>query len=653
MIGKKLISTVCLATVACMPLAAFAEPSDPKESSELSPVVVSANKVKKQDEKQDNQETVSSRLTVPESAKSGMEVFTRKDIEAMHPRNVFDILEQAKGIVVTYQGRKHPYFIRDRGGDQMGIILDGVYLPWSAVSRVVASLPVNMIESVKVVRDSTVLTIAPMGPFGADQAASGQGFIIITTKKATSPETELSIGYGSLNTQKYQVFYGDKKDKLSYNIGYTKAKTDGKDNWYNFSDSDSILLKGGYSDKGFSSNLMLYHDRTTSPFQRGLESNGKLSSAKWGYDPMETTVVAYDMAKQWNKLNTTSFSFSYTKIDSDFHQDTFGKAPVAAVKYVDYWREYNLWHTIAADKDTLKFGTQYISWHTPTGTVNFEGKEQQESLYGYYLTDEHRVDDRWTVDGGIRLDKRHIISGTGEITKRINDQWAQDGVTYSLGTSYKLNSLYKLSTRLAYSRQPVSEYLIPISGVTLHGEKRWKYETGITADYNKAFNVALTAFYYNIDNCKIADGTTGSGVNLTSTYKEADVGRRGMELGINGQLSDQWKYDLSYSYINSSNADDNSQLSTNTYTLRLNYKNKNIAANVTALHLDPFLSNGKKAGNFNRVDANISKELDKNRTLTLYARNIGDVQYATIYRPSLGYFYDVGRTYGVEMSMKF
>ncbi|CQR73409.1 hypothetical protein SpAn4DRAFT_2641 [Sporomusa ovata] len=37
------------------------------------------------------------------------------------------------------------------------------------------------------------------------------------------------------------------------------------------------------------------------------------------------------------------------------------------------------------------------------------------------------MDDRWNVDGGIRLDKRHIISGTGEITKRIDDQWRKMG----------------------------------------------------------------------------------------------------------------------------------------------------------------------------------------------------------------------------------
>ncbi len=124
-------------------------------------------------------------------------------------------------------------------------------------------------------------------------------------------------------------------------------------------------------------------------------------------------------------------------------------------------------------------------------------------------------------------------------------------------------------------------------------------------------------------------------------------------IGANGRLSAFLNYNFSYSYIKSSNQLDNSQLSANTYTLRLNYANRDIAANVTALYLDSFISNNRRVGDFISVDANIDKKLDANRTLTLYARNIGDVRYTTIYRPGLGYFYDVGRTYGLELSVKY
>jgi len=53
---------------------------------------------------------------VPTSNRSGTEVFTATDIANLKPRDVFDLLDKATGLTITYQGRKNPYFVKERGG---------------------------------------------------------------------------------------------------------------------------------------------------------------------------------------------------------------------------------------------------------------------------------------------------------------------------------------------------------------------------------------------------------------------------------------------------------------------------------------------------------------------------------------------------------
>src|ERR1035437_5168031 len=43
------------------------------------------------------------------SAEAGTETFSREDIQALEPKDVFDLLDKAVGLNVTYQGRKSPF----------------------------------------------------------------------------------------------------------------------------------------------------------------------------------------------------------------------------------------------------------------------------------------------------------------------------------------------------------------------------------------------------------------------------------------------------------------------------------------------------------------------------------------------------------------
>jgi hypothetical protein len=65
-------------------------------------------------------------------------------------------------MAVSFQGRQHMDFASMRGGS-FQVILDGVYM--SQTDRLLATLPVQLVESMTIVRDSTALSIGPLAAF--------------------------------------------------------------------------------------------------------------------------------------------------------------------------------------------------------------------------------------------------------------------------------------------------------------------------------------------------------------------------------------------------------------------------------------------------------------------------------------------------------
>jgi outer membrane cobalamin receptor len=667
-----------------------------EETYKLDPIIVAGEKEEEEKkakgavvetgDKSDN-EPKYSRLAVPESSKAATEVFTRDDIEKINPKSVIEIIEQGLGVITNYKGRKDINNISGRGGESIGIIIDGIYIPWSQSSRVLANIPVNIIESVKLVRDSTVLTLGPITALTLCTGSPNQGFVIIKTRKSSQNEKEVNLSYGTYNTQKYNFLIGDKINDVYYDIAYSKAKTDGKDDWHNARDSESVFLKSGYNGKDINANMSLYIDKGWRELQRGINEKDHYGTSIWEYDPLDTVMFSFNVDKQMNEYNTTSLSCGYSNVDSTLIQHNFSSHNIFDEE--DYIREYNLFHTIIRDKNTLKFGGQAIHWHSPTGAFNYEEIERKEDLYGYYLYDEYQVNQKLTVDGSARVDKKHIIKGVdsyrhdGKGLQNIDDVWASDATSYSLGMAYKVSPVYKVSTRVSYSKQPPDEYsdgglaysfdgyktIRVDNGTDFDPEKRLKYEIGVNANYNKAFNSALTLFYYDIDDYKIAGESDLFTPNINDwntwyfkrQYSVADLVRKGLEWQINGRLlANTLAYNFGYSYLVSSNDADNKEFPHNIYTLRLSHTNKYFETALTGRHVGGYLMNAHDVGDFTTVDASITKKLGKNSEVILFGQNITNEKYATIYAvpkaigaKAEGYFFSEGAVCGVKYSMKF
>ena len=630
-------------------------------------------------------ESVTSPYSVAESSKLQTEVITREEIEALHPQTVWDVIEQVPGMEVSYQGRQHIDFSNMRGTGSYGIILDGVYV--SQTDRILATLPADVIESMTVVRDATALTLGPLTNFGSSTGSSNQGFIIIKTKRASNLEGGLAASYGSFHTEKEHLYQGAKIGNFDYRIAGTYYNSDGKTDWYNGSRNSSLLFRGGYTGSAFNGDILFYTSTGMREFQRGeilipttLKSGaldwskvGTLDSAKWKIDPINSDMFAVNLSRPWNDAQTTTFSYAYNSLQVTSIQASFANSSVTESDQNSRGQSAGIRHIINWHGNVLKMGGQWLGYICPNGQAPNIGKRVDEDMYSLYAQDEyHMLNDKLTVDAGIRADKKHYDNSP--VTGLAIDERAKETYTYALGASYKLSRIITLTGRYAYSENDLSGNQVSASGSTLPAEKRSRYEGGILANFYSFFNPWVTLYYYNTKDQKVSstgidpttgkpassyiDPATGDEIDFVTT---SDVRTKGVECGISGQILKPLTYRLQYSYITTDNHNTNVSIAHKLASGLITYRYKNFDANLSARYVSPHnLSTSPmgtiyyELGDYTRVDANVAyncKMFGRDTRITVYGRNLGDSHYATRY--VTGAYYDPGRQYGIELSYSF
>ncbi|OPX95288.1 MAG: vitamin B12/cobalamin outer membrane transporter [Syntrophorhabdus sp. PtaU1.Bin002] len=638
-------------------------------------------------------EPVASPYAVPASSAIATEIITREDIEALHPKTVWDVLEQVPGMEITYQGRQHMDFSNMRGTGSYGLILDGVYV--SSLDRLLSTLPVDAIESMIIVRDATALTLGPLTNFGSSTGSSNQGFVIIKTKRASKLEGGLVASYGSFHTEKAHVYQGAKIGNFDYRLAGTHDSSLGKTGWYNGSRNNSLLFRGGYTGSTFNGDVLFYTSRGMREFERGeilvpttrtrrvggrtvsyldWSRVGTLDNAKWKIDPMISNMIAVNLNKSWSDTQTTTFSYAYNSLQVTSVQDSF--IPGSRVTESDQdsrGQSAGLRHVINSHGNILKLGGQYLEYVSPDGLAPNIGKRVDEEMYSLYVQDEyHMLNDRLTFDGGIRMDKKHYDNSP--VTGQPTDEWAKETYTYGVGASYKLNPIITLTGRYAYSENSLSSYQVSPDGGSLPSEKRSRYEAGILANIHPFFNPSLTLYYYDTKDQKVSttgidpftgnvvssyiDPATGEEVDFVTT---SDVRTKGFEFGVSGQILKPLTYRLQYSYVETDDHDTNRSISHHLVSGRVSYKYKNFDANVSGRYVGPKSRSSSpmgvvyyELGDYTRIDANVAyncKLFDRDTKITVYGRNLTNTAYATRY--VTGAYWDPGIQYGVELSYKF
>lgn len=645
LVGGLLAGMTVLALVAVSGSGAE-ENKESKGSYGLEEIVVSGKKGVR--------EPVASRYWVPESSTLQTEVFTREDIEAIHPETVFDVLQFAPGIEYTYQGRRQFDFTNMRGQGSLGLIIDGTYIPTgSFTQRILATFPMDTVDSIRIVRDATALTLGPLTNFGSGNGSSNQGFIIIKTKRAAKLEGGFVASYGSFKTDKEHVYQGAKISDFDYRLAYTHQESEGKANWFNGMRNNAFTFHAGYSGKAFNGDVLYFTSRGMREMQRGEDYSGKLSNQRWWYDPMVSTLIGVNLSKPWTPTQTTTFGYSFNKRDFDTMTSTFTRPGfvTSTSSSTEWGQAFDLRHVVALEKDTIHVGGQMLSDRTV------------QDMYSLYAHEEHRMfGSRLSLDGGIRMDKKYYHESP--VTNTDMNEWSKPVYTYAAGAAYKITPYLTATGRFAYSENTLASYQVDATTKgSLPAEKRLRYEGGLAGNFHPAFNPFLTVFYYDTKNQAVSTGKsyidpdTGEEVDYVTPQ---DVRTKGIEIGVRGVFLGSFSYDANYSYMTTDNAAANRSQPHVTASGRLGYRFKDFEANVNARYYGPWsssTSDGQPAkydyGDFINVGANVSYQtmvFERPMKIMVYAQNLGDDHFTTRYRAGVGAFKDPGRRYGIELS---
>ena len=637
-------------------------------------------------------------IRLTKSSTTHTETITRKQIEETRPTDVFDLVNKAGGVIATQSSRKGFSGLTIRGDNNFVWIVDGVYLQPTMASRIMKSIPVNIVEEVTVVRGASALTLAPMVGSASPGGAPVDGFVVVRTRKPAAREAEARVA-GETNGGFQSSLWAGDTFSAGGGTGYVGAATsfattDGPsqnlDNGvpYNAGSKGlNGLAKAGYAKDGYAFDLMAFRDH--SRFEIPNANSHGSGNGSWYMDPSETLMVVGSGTFKWNDVHTTLINLSRVENQQSFWTAT-PPAAYTRASNINEMTHANLRHNIDVDTWRFAFGGDFRNWNAPNGQQYYEGIQREENTYGGFAQIEKRLfDDRVTIDAAVRLDRVYVLHGLDYYTGGqqpfggVNSPLKTTNVLlpmakfYELGGSWKVLDDVKLTARLGANSQATNG-LTPAPGVTLSDDSQIKAEVGIETKINRWFNPSVNFFHRAVENEKLVYGYTylatngstqtcrtgtiptsgatspASGAGLTPCYDQANTARQGIELTSYGELWTNGSYKASITqFTNLKNTSATTPWNLGSLSVQQKWGDYNLTGAIKYVtgYKGSTTDTGRWLGGYTSFDAGIGREFKLSHatvSTTIYGRNLTDRRYET----SNG-VPNVGRVLGLEVLAKF
>lgn len=611
---------------------------------------------------------------VAPSSRLAVQTLTAKDIDALKPLDVFDLLNHAVGVLTLYQGRKVPYSTRIRGDLYFAYIIDGVYIPSEDGGRILQNLPVAAIEQVEVVRDATALTLAPMVDFGRPSGAPNDGYIVIRTRRPLRTEGTATVRVESYDTHSASLYTGTANDSSYISALASNYDSAGRAGEFMAKQSSSGMVRAGLGDGWWRVEASVFGDSTKQQIQAADPRQSTLALQRWELRPIDTTFAALNASAQWTEHQTTTLTVSAYRLHATLIAGTAlpGIAPRIFPNRSNI-DNVDLKHTVRVDDSLLRFGLQRMRWDTPTGASYFEGYARKENITGLFATAEQGFFDRHlTIDIAARRDQQKILQGVDHYyayevlfqQPSIQNRRLPADRFLSLGAAWSPSADWKLTARTYVAGQGAVESVPAVGNKVLDPERQRKFEFGVAFSGWEVFRPALTAFSTRIRNTKFpAQEVRGQDGLTTSLWDQTNVRRDGFELLARGEgrLADvALDYTLGWTalYGDTTNEDYGRTSPRNTLAGTVHARAGAWEGAVSLSAVDEFASNWKAIdrqfhpiGYYSRLDFNIGRRFQVGPTsmrASLYGRNVLDQRYET----QLGYR-DIGALWGVELLVNY
>lgn len=596
--------------------------------------------------------------SLPKSASTLEETITRETIEALNPSDIFDVLQYASSVFIQRQGRKAPAWVKVRGNRSLGIIIDGIYIPAAVTSRILATLPVEAIERIRIVRDSATLNLGPLpngtgGLIGGDDA----GYLVIeTTLPSKSSEGNLLLQGESFGRKHVSAMAGTLGENGYLNFIADYDKSDGDPDWTTGFEKRSLYAKGGLFYGNWTFDAQTFLSDTTQELQRSTTPG--VSDAKWSYDPMR---IAEGSARvgYTSDYGVTSLSYAHSYLNSQLQQEKWSDPAYHAIEEQrENFDDLRLDHAVTLGDHTLRAGLEGIWWHTPTGEYFYTGWEKKERTAGIFIQDEWQLG-AFSLDAGLRVDKTWIDIGYEQIGPkkvRIEDQSYEPVIAVAVGGrwDYTKSSALFIRSRLSTQNAPDVE---TEEGSSLPASRRFGLEGGWENSSFAFLRPRLSLYFLNVMDAPYVSSQhpdPEDPTSLVNVYDDKSWHEYGAELALAGTLS-HLSYQLSYSYNANNDELLDNRIPNSTVNGVVSYRQNGYEATLGAYYVDRFETVNKAgtgdAGGYTNVDLSLGyafRAAGVDNKVQLYARNLADDDYESIYG-----FPSMGRVIGASYRMAF
>ncbi|MEW6738856.1 MAG: TonB-dependent receptor [Nitrospirota bacterium] len=517
-----------------------------------------------------------------EEIPAGVSVVTKEDIKDMRMFGVREALTGIAGVqsetknggydarlIIRGAGLKARYGIRE-----IMVLLDGVPLTDPDGMTNLDRVDTQLVDRVDVVKgpNSTL--------YGANAAG---GVINIITKNPFEEIKSVKIGYGSDNTQLYNLIYGTSFGGKTYiTLSGSRRSTDSWRAWNEFSTNQAGLKLGHmFDDKTLLEANISY---TKSDFQLP----GVLTKPQFDSDITQLTSERWRHSGRYSEVLNTSLKF----------EKEIGNVKLKPLAYFQSWHHYHpvtafindgganvygadiqldIKHKIAGmegvltagitgqideasgDKYTYRDVFPSTARYPSTATLEYTLSDEKDALaekssdtttkWGIYLQESIRPSDKWIIDLGVRYDEvgfdistdtyikyRYAPPGAPNryyaSTETIRRDKTFDYVSPRAGVVYKLSKIFNLYGNISTGFQtPQSSELSTSSD--LNPSVTTNYEAGVKARFDGGHSFDLSLFHAIVDDeiVQIRQPDT------STTYSNAgETRKRGVELSGRAQV---------------------------------------------------------------------------------------------------------------------
>ncbi|MBN8285332.1 TonB-dependent receptor plug domain-containing protein [Zoogloea sp.] len=637
----------------------------------------------------------------PKSSTVHTQVITREEIEQLRPRDVFELLNSATGVIATQSSRKGFSGLTIRGDSQFRWIIDGAYLQPTMASRIMKSLPVSAIEEIKIVRGASTLTMGPMAGSASPGGAPVDGFVVIRTRKPARDEVQLRAAVESNDTTQANVWAGkafgqDEASGKGYVAGLLSYAENGSpdellDNGASYNvdrQTTGGLLKGGFQWGGWLIDVMAYKD--DGEFQIPNANSHGTGNAGWYMDPSRTDVYSMTGSKAWGGIHTTLFSLSRSVSKQAFWTANTAAGPYTSRQNDNEVTHLNLRHNIDIGNTRLTAGGDYMHWDAPNGQQYYEGIQREEKTKSWFVQAEQGLfDNKLSLDASYRRDQVHVVHGLdyytggnqppGGVNSPLiySNRTLPSATFFSLGASWAFFDQWRLSGRYGQSSQATTG-LNPRPGVELTDDSQRKWEIGVEGHVTRWLNPSLNYFRRSVENEKFLNGYTylannnstqtcrtgiipssgafapKSSATMTPCYDQQDTLRGGVELVLTGAFAERSFYRFGLTHFTTL---ENTLATTprNIVDLSFSHGMGSFTLSGAIKHVASYQGSSSDVraylGGYTRYDLGLGYEFKLAGApvrATLYGRNLTNEKYET----SNG-VQDVGRVFGLETTVSF